>query len=182
MKICPGPGGSSRRWAGCPLEVGERLYFDPVDTHSFINIENSPLSPFSTFVFYFVFLWYVKHEAEKFFPDWFKSDALSLPILSLCYPPLCSPSSSAVSPPQPFSLQLSGGIPGSGWRESHESPGFSPLLIQPEASTFQQRGDYHCTGPGATQWLAVWAHWQQPAVGSRDRKQMCMHAGAGAID
>lgn len=83
MKICPGPGGSSRRWAGCPLEVGERLYFEPVDTHSFINIENSPLSPFSTFVFYFVFLWYVEHEAEKFFPDWFKSDALSLHPITL---------------------------------------------------------------------------------------------------
>lgn len=55
-------------------------------------------------------------------------------------------------------------MPGSRWREDHESLGVSPL-IQPEAATVEQGRAGHRAGAGAAQWLAVWTHPQQPSVG-----------------
>lgn len=71
-------------------------------------------------------------------------------LINIFFVPSVLPPSSTVSPPQPFSLQLRGGISGSGWRESHESPGVSPLLLQPQTAAFQQGRDRHRAGPGAT--------------------------------
>lgn len=95
-------------------------------------------------------------------------DISNLLMSVLCLHLFWSPST--VSPPQPFPLQLCRGISGSGSRENHESSGVSPLLIQPKASTVQQGRDCDCTGPGATQRLAVRSHWQQPTVGSPHRR------------
>lgn len=72
--------------------------------------------------------------------------------------------SSTISPPQPLSLQLRGGISGSERRPSHEGPGAPPLLVQSKASTVQRWRDRDSPGPGALQRVAVRAHWEQPVV------------------